>query len=240
MLTSSPRRLYVAACIGALLGPRQLNAQSVPGLNGRLVRFATDTMHITRIERGRERPGGRAISAVRGGAAGALVLLYTYEVPGNAPRVTVTRLNRESLRPIEEIHDYGSGDTLIVRYSQEGAVATRHHGGAPLSYAPDTAAHGAFTSAALDLVFRALPLRDRYKTELSVYFMPLNRTERILVRVHGSQTLKTRSGTEVGCWRLEAQFPGRAVEQFWIAKKSRDLIRVLGHVSPDTLERYDR
>ena len=240
MLTSSSRRLSLAVFIGACLSHEQLNAQRALGVNGRLVRISTDTMHITRIEGGHERPGGQAISAVHGGPGDVLVLLYRYELPGNVRRVTLTRLDRESLRPIEEIHDYGSGDTLIVRYGQGGAIAERHRGGSTQSYAPDTAARRAFTSAAIDLVFRALALRPLYETELPVYFMALNRTERVRVRVRGSQTLQTRSGGSVGCWWLEAEFPGGAVEQFWIAKKSRDLIRILAHVSPDTLERYDR
>jgi hypothetical protein len=81
---------------------------------------------------------------------------------------------------------------------------------------------------------RALALRPLYETELPVYFMPLNQTERVRVRVRGSQTLQTRSGTSVACWLLDAEFPGGAIEQFWIAKNSRDLVRILAHVSPDT------
>jgi hypothetical protein len=50
----------------------------------------------------------------------------------------------------------------------------------------------------------------------------------------------TAAGAAVECWWLEAVFPGGLREQFWIAQNSRDLIRVLSHLSPDTLEQYAR
>ena len=230
----------LAGLLLATLWCSQPSAQSVPRVNGRLLRLRTDTMRITRIESGREILGGWAISTLQATSSDDLVLRYTYEVPGNATLVTVTSLNRESLQPIEEIHDYGTGDTIIVHYGSRGAHAERRGGRSTGWYDPDTAAHGAFSSAAVDLVFRTLPLGTGYRVEVPVYLAALNRTERIPVRVLDSQKVHTRGGDVVECWRLEAVFPGAAAEQFWIAKESRDLIRVLGHLSPDTLERYER
>ena len=159
---------------------------------------------------------------------------------GTASTVT-TRMNRADLRPIEEVHDFPGGDVLTLRYTTAGVVTERRTPRGPEeASSPDPTGRDAFSSAVADLVLRALPLAREFRAELPIYIMALGRRASLPVRVAGEEVVTTLNGRRVDCWRVEADFPGPATEEFWISKESRQLVRVMGHLSPSTLERYER
>ena len=99
---------------------------------------------------------------------------------------------------------------------------------------------GTLTSAAIDLALRTLPLARGFATQLPVYFMPLQKVVTMPIRVTGVDSVRSSKGRMLPSWILEATFPGPAIERFWIAQKTRELIRVEGHASPGVIERYER
>lgn len=209
-------------------------------VDGRLITPGTDTMYVTEIAGAREQAAGTAMSTVRQLPADQLELRYT-RVRGGSGSTVITRMNRADLRPVEEVHDFGGGDVLTLRYTMAGVVTERRSARGPDEASSlDPTGRDAFSSAVADLVLRALPLARGFGAELPVYIMALGRRVSLPVRVAGEEAVTTRDGRRVDCWRVEADFPGPATEQFWISKESHQLMRVVGHLSPTMLERYDR
>ena len=235
-------RLGLAVFVAAWSIACQAPARGAPPVlvDGRRITPGTDTMYITEIAGGREQAAGTAISTVRQLPADQLELRYA-RVRGGSSSTVIARMNRADLRPIEEVHDFGGGDVLRLRYTTVGVVTERRSPRGPdETSSPDPAGRDAFSSAVADLVLRALPLARGFRAELPVYIMALGRRASLPVRVAGDDVVTTLNGRRVDCWRVEADFPGPATEQFWISKESRQLMRVMGHLSPSTLERYER
>jgi len=101
---------------------------------------------------------------------------------------------------------------------------------------PDTA----YSSGAMDLLLRALPLADQYRGTLPLYFPDDNVTQNLAVRVTGRERVTTRAGREADCWLVAVDFPGDITEHFWIDQASHTIVRILAHASETSLVRYDR
>jgi len=233
--------VLLAPCVVACQAARP---PALGAVDGRLIALGTDTMDITEIEGGQERAAGEAISTVRELPGGQLELVYeVLNSDGARGAVVRTRLTRADLLPIEEVHDFAGGELITLRYTPAGVITERRgRGGRVVPTRPDPQGRGAYSSAVIDLVLRALPLTAGFRAELPVYMMGLGRRVSLPVRVTGEEGVSTRSGRVVDCWRVEADFPGPgpATAQMWIAKDSRELVRVLSHEGPNTLQRYER
>jgi hypothetical protein len=85
---------------------------------------------------------------------------------------------------------------------------------------------GAYTSESLDLLVRALPLADGYRTTARLALPMSRRVETIGVRVDGRDTVAARSGRVVECWRVAVTSERAPTTWFWVARPSRQLIRI--------------
>lgn len=210
-------------------------------MDGTRLRPGVDTMTVTEIASGRERAAGLAISTVRPKGTDGLEMVYRMRDPAGQEVVVTTQLDRRSLLPVNEARRYPDGEVVALHYGPEGVSGeATSPGAAPRPIPTDPAAREAYSSTAVDLVLRSLPLAAGFRTDLPVYMpAPLGRVT-LPVRVVGEEVVRTRAGAGVDCWRVEADFPGPATERFWIAKSSGALVRVVGHAGPDVLQRYDR
>jgi hypothetical protein len=156
---------------------------------------------------------------------------------------------------VEQSTTWVDGSTLLPLRQEarleEGRVVTLVYGGGQalgVDVAPGRQSHtfntpvpdSAFTSGALDLLLRALPLAADYRTTVPVYFPADQLVYGLAVRVVGRETIMTRAGRPADCWLVAADFPGSVTEQFWIEQSDHTLVRILAHDSPTTLVRYDR
>jgi hypothetical protein len=236
---SALRRLVAAASVSLALPGNRTSAQPAPsGLTPQVLTFGADTMRIVRTPQGV--PTGSVITDVRREGQSVIRMAFVYDVPGSVHATTVTRLRRSDLRPLEQTHNFGGGDSARVVFGADQALATLWSPTRPTTTEATSLPAGAVTSAAIDLVLRTLPLARGFSTELPVYFMPLHRVIGMPVRVSGVEVLRTTKGRQTGCWVVEAEFPGPAIERFWIAQKTRELVRVEGHLSPTVIERFER
>jgi hypothetical protein len=237
------RLVFTFACASGIFatGASALAAQTRPDVDGRRLRLATDTLMVTEIERDTERAGGLAISTLRALTPDELEMTYRWRPSIGDSAVIVARLERRSLRPLSEERRYADGSAVHLAYGPWGVRAeTVHPSRGRQQHSPDSTGRSAHPSTTVDLVLRALPLATGYRAEVPVHFPAGIGRWPLSVRVVGTETVRTRRGVSVDCWVVEADFPGPATERFWIAKDTRDLIRVLAHSGPNVLQCYER
>lgn len=153
---------------------------------------------------------------------------------------TTTWVDAQSLQPIRQQALLEPGHVVNLSFA-DGRVAMVDlaPGQAPRSFEA-ALPESAYASSALDLVLRALPLADGYRTTVPLYFPAEQMVYPVTVRVEGAERIMTRSGRAVDCWVVAGDFPGEITERFWIEQRSHAMIRILAHDGPMALVRYDR
>jgi len=231
-------------------------AMTVPGsvrLDARLVMPGTDTMIMSRDAEAEavsslSRPGrvvvGMTIETVRRATdeTGRKVLDVTFEERDGTGVVgrTTTRVDAGSLLPLRQRAQLGGGHVVSLLYTGGHVVG--------VDSAPDRPAHlfnapvpdTAYTSGAIDLLLRALPLADGFRTTVPLYFPAENVLQALPVRVEARERITTRAGHPSDCWLVAADFPGDITEHFWVDQTSHAIVRILAHESETSLVRYDR
>jgi hypothetical protein len=213
----------------------------------------TDTMVMSREAEAQpvsslSRPGrvivGMTIETVRRASdeTGRKVLDVSFEErdAGGVAARTSTRVDATSLLPLRQRAEVGEGHVVTLLYTAGHVIGvdsapqrSPHYFSAPV---PDTA----FTSGAIDLLLRALPLADGFRASVPLYFPAENLVQALPVRVEGRERITTRGGHPTDCWLVSADFPGGITEHFWIDQASHGIIRILAHESEMSLVRYDR
>lgn len=153
---------------------------------------------------------------------------------------TTTWVDARSLRPLRQTALLDGGRVVTLSFGRSHLVVIDSAPGRPprmsLSPVPDSA----YTSAAVDLLLRALPLTIGYHASVPVYFPADEQVTPLDVRVEGADRITTRSGRPVVCWIVAADFPGNVTERFWIDQRTHAMVRILAHDGPASLVRYDR
>jgi hypothetical protein len=189
-------------------------------------------------------PIGMTIEAVRraSGAHGRPVLDVAFEERDSIGVVTrtVTRVDAESLLPLGQRADLGDGHVVTLVYLTDHLVGIDSVPGRPVDYFSTTVPDTAYTSGSIDLLLRALPLADGFRTSLPLYYPADNIVQTLPVRVAGHEHITTRAGRGADCWLVAADFPGGITEHFWIEESSHTILRILAHDGETSLVRYDR
>ncbi|MHB0950254.1 MAG: DUF3108 domain-containing protein [Gemmatimonadaceae bacterium] len=86
-----------------------------------------------------------------------------------------------------------------------------------------------YNSSSLDLVVRALPLREGWEATIPAFVSAKREIAQVQMRVAGSEVV---GGEE--CWRVDADFMGLPVT-FWVGKDSRALRQQTMRVRPDVM-----
>ena len=153
---------------------------------------------------------------------------------------TTTWVDARSLRPLRQTALLDGGRVVTLSFGRSHLVVIDSAPGRPprmsLSPVPDSA----YTSAAVDLLLRALPLTMGYHASVPVYFPADEQVTPLDVRVEGADRITTRSGRPAVCWIVAADFPGNVTERFWIDQRTHAMVRILAHDGPASLVRYDR
>jgi len=207
--------------------------------------------HSPGDEQGREELGGRArvdigmtIQRVRRviEADGRDAFEVAFEQRDSSALLveTTTWVDAHSLRPLRQTALLDGNRVVTLSFGRSHLVVIDSAPGRPprmsLSPAPDSA----YTSAAVDLVLRALPLTMGYHASVPVYFPADEQVTPLDVRVEGADRITTRSGRPAVCWIVAADFPGNVTERFWIDQRTHAMVRILAHDGPASLVRYDR
>jgi hypothetical protein len=153
---------------------------------------------------------------------------------------TTTWVDAHSLQPLRQLALLEGGRVVTLAFSQGQLVVTDSAPGRPPRTSASPVPDSAYTSAAVDLVLRALPLSIGYHASVPVYFPADQRVFALDVRVEGADRITTRNGRTAECWVVAADFPGDVTERFWIDQRSHAMIRILAHEGATTLVRYDR
>jgi hypothetical protein len=153
---------------------------------------------------------------------------------------TTTWVDARSLRPLRQTALLDGGRVVTLSFGRSHLVVIDSAPGRPprmsLSPVPDSA----YTSAAVDLLLRALPLTIGYHASVPVYFPADEQVTPLDVRVEGADRITTHSGRPAVCWIVAADFPGNVTERFWIDQRAHAMVRILAHDGPASLVRYDR
>ena len=223
-------------------------------LDPRWVRPGTDTMIMTRsgdfssVAFRNEGPGRQQVGMTIQSIAPMTDRLgrHAFEVSfeqrdeNSVVDKTTTWVDASTLLPLrQEAHlDDGRLVTLIYGGGQVLAVdlVPGHQSHAFSTPVPDSA----YAAAAIDLLLRALPLANDYRTSIPLYFPSDGTMFSMNVRVEGQETLTTRAGRTMDCWVVAADLPGEVTEHFWIDLHDHMLVRILAHDTPTSLVRYDR
>jgi hypothetical protein len=112
---------------------------------------------------------------------------------------------------------FGSRDFTEVDSSEKATGVIRSSGDVPA---------GAYLSESLDLLVRALPLADGYRTTAQLLLPMSRRVETIGVRVDGRDTVATRAGRTAECWRVAVTSERAPTTWFWIAPVTHELMRI--------------
>jgi len=175
-------------------------------------------------------------------AAGHTVFDVTFEERDDTGVVarTITRVDGNTLLPVRQRAELGDGHVVTLHYLLNHVIgidsASDHSASLFSTAVPDSI----FSSGAIDLLLRALPLGERYRGSIPIYFPADNLIQSLPVRVMSQDRITTRSGRSVACWLVAADFPGGITEHFWIEQATHTIVRILAHDSETSLVRYDR
>jgi hypothetical protein len=153
---------------------------------------------------------------------------------------TTTWVDARTLRPLHQTALLDGGRVVSLVFGHDRLVVTDSAPERPLRMTISPVPDSAYTSAAVDLLLRALPLAIGYHATVPVYFPADEQVSPLDVRVEGAERITTRSGRTAVCWIVAADFPGDVTERFWIDQRSHAMVRILAHDGPAALVRYDR
>jgi hypothetical protein len=153
---------------------------------------------------------------------------------------TITQVDALSLVPVRQRATLPDGRVATLIYAGGAIDGIDSVPGSPVRFFTAPVPDSAYTSGAIDLVLRALPLTDGYRTTVPFYFPADQILESLPVRVAGQERISTRAGRVADCWLVAVEFPDGVTEHFWIDQRSHALLRILAHDGPMSLIRYDR
>ena len=153
---------------------------------------------------------------------------------------TTTWVDARTLRPLRQTAMLDGRRTVSLVFGHDRLVVTDSAPERPLRMTISPLPDSAYTSAAVDLLLRALPLAIGYHATVPVYFPADEQVSPLDVRVEGAERVTTRSGRTTVCWVVAADFPGDVTERFWIDQRTHAMVRILAHDGPAALVRYDR
>jgi hypothetical protein len=153
---------------------------------------------------------------------------------------TTTWVDARSLRPLRQTALLEGGRVVTLAFGRSQLVVTDSAPERPLRISVSPVPDSAYTSAAVDLLLRALPLAVGYHASIPVYFPADEQVTPLDVRVEAVERITTRSGRPAVCWVVAADFPGDVTERFWIDQRTHTMVRILAHDGPAALVRYDR
>jgi hypothetical protein len=153
---------------------------------------------------------------------------------------TTTWVDARTLRPLHQMALLEGSRVVSLVFGHDRLVVTDSAPERPLRMTISPVPDSAYTSAAVDLLLRALPLAIGYHARVPVYFPADEQVSPLDVRVEGADRITTRSGQTTMCWIVAADFPGDVTERFWIGQRSHAMVRILAHDGPAALVRYDR
>jgi hypothetical protein len=153
---------------------------------------------------------------------------------------TTTWVDAHSLQPLHQLALLDGDRVVTLAFGRGQLVVIDSAPGRPPRTSAAPVPDSAYTSAAVDLVLRALPLSMGYHATVPVYFPADQQVFPLDVRVEGADRVTMRNGHTVECWVVAADFPGNVTERFWIDQRSHAMIRILAHDGIAALVRYDR
>ena len=153
---------------------------------------------------------------------------------------TTTWVDAHSLQPLHQLALLEGERVVTLTFGQGQLVVIDSAPGRPPRTSASPVPDSAYTSAAVDLVLRALPLSMGYHATVPVYFPADQQVFPLDVRVEGADRITTRTGRAAECWVVAADFPGNVTERFWIDQRSHAMVRILAHDGIAARVRYDR
>jgi len=153
---------------------------------------------------------------------------------------TTTWVNARTLQPLRQLALLEDGRVVTLGFGRGEVVMVDSGPGRLPRMSASPVPDSAYTSAAIDLVLRALPLSMGFRATVPVYFPADEQVVPLDVRVEGADRITTRGGRVMECWVVAADFPGDVTERFWIDQRSHAMIRILAHEGVTNLVRYDR
>lgn len=153
---------------------------------------------------------------------------------------TTTWVDARTLRPLHQTALLDGSRVVSLVFGHDRLVVTDSAPERPLRMTISPVPDSAYTSAAVDLLLRSLPLAIGYHATVPVYFPADEQVSPLDVRVEGADRITTRSGRTSVCWIVAADFPGDVTERFWIDQRTHAMVRILAHDGPAALVRYDR
>ena len=153
---------------------------------------------------------------------------------------TTTWVDARTLRPLRQTALLDGSRVVSLVFGHDRLIVTDSAPERPLRMTISPVPDSAYTSAAVDLLLRSLPLAIGYHVTVPVYFPADEQVAPLDVRVEGADRITTRGGRTSVCWIVAADFPGDVTERFWIDQRTHVMIRILAHDGPAALVRYDR
>jgi len=230
----------VASTPNQLLDPSWLQ----PGTDTMLMTRAADVHPVSSLESGDRQVVGMTIETMRRRtvAGGRTVLEVSYEERDTVGVVarTTTQVDATSLLPLRQRAELGEGQVVILLYTGAHLLGVDSAPGRSPHYFAAPLADTMYSSGAIDLLLRALPLASGFHASLPIYFPADDYAGPLPVRVLGHERIETRAGRSADCWLVAADFPGGITEHFWIEERSHAILRILAHDGETSLVRYDR
>ena len=201
-----------------------LSAQSSLPLDGRLLSPGVDSFAVTY---GGQLIGHSIQTTDSSTDAGSRVWRQTYVFHGAGGDVSTDTLimDRVTLRPLREARVSSAG-RFAFRFEGNEVEVTELSDGRAASVRRVSLTHPAYSSATLDAIVRALPLKLGMTAEVDLYYPPPARrgAVRVTARVIREDEIVLRQGNKQPAWVVVTGSPGEATT-FWISKDTRRLLQ---------------
>jgi hypothetical protein len=216
----------------------------VPGTDTMLMSRGGDIHPVSTIPSAGRVVLGMTIETVRRRtvAGGRAVLDVSFEERDTVGRVARTTIvvDGNTLLPIRQRAELDAGEVVNLIYTGSHLLGIDSAPGRPPRYFSTPVPDTMYSSGAIDVLLRALPLAHGFRASLPLYFPADDFAEPLPVRVVGEERITTRAGRSADCWLVAADFPGGITEHFWIEESSHAILRILAHDGETSLVRYDR
>lgn len=200
-----------------------------------------DTKKILLTQEGTERVVGATseeIKLVESGGGTALQRTQTFDSAELGNRVGVTVMLRSSFRPIAHLDQDGER-TISVRYDGLNISGARELADGTVEPIQVRLAEPVFDAHSVEMILRALPLREGYAAKLQAYSAAAGQVMWVSLQVSGKEKAPAGAGKETDAWIVEADY-GDTRLTYWIGAQTPELLKQTSSLADGTIIQFLR
>lgn len=197
-----------------------------PAIDGSAIATGEGTMRLVLVQGGREQEVGtetQTVHATEVNGQPALRIVEVLQSPVLGVSTDTLVVLQKTLAPLHH-RSQNARRALVLDFDGARVTGSLTPAGGAAQPVQATLDGAVFDANALELVLRALPLREGYAVNIPAYLHEAGGKVWVKARVTGSEHVDAGGGAHAEAWVVEAEIAGQKIT-YWIAKERRELLK---------------